>query len=182
MKTKKLLLTVVIAAFTASIFTVEARQKAYNYYQHGYWGNIEAHAGAMLGGGCDIGVSTTHGFCIGHGLAMGIGTGLYFDLAGYYYFLNVPIFLETKYSPLKQIYSPFVSLRTGFSINDLYDTGFYLSPAIGIDYKWFSLFMRYSFNLCPQTVYISIPEMNINTNAVANVKSHAMSVGFAFNF
>ncbi len=182
MKAKKLLLTVMIALFTASVITAEARNKAYNYYNPGYWGNIEAHAGAMFGGGSDIGVSTTHGFCIGHGLAMGIGTGLYYDLAESYYVITVPIFLETKYSPLRQIYSPFVSLRTGFSINDLYDTGFYLSPAVGIDYKRFSLFMRYSFNLCPTKVSISIPEMDINTNAVANIKSHSMSVGFAFNF
>lgn len=177
---KFLLLTLAIVAFVVNVDAQE--RKPYNYYRAGYWGNIEALGGVTFGGGSDIGFSTVHGGRLGHGVAMGLGLGFYVDVNSVCYTFNIPVFLETKYSPMKGGRSPFVSLRTGFSFTDYAIPGFYLSPALGIDLKRFSLFVRYGFNLYPLMVDVSIPDLDIETNTRAYLKSHALSIGFAVNF
>lgn len=177
---KFLLLTLAIVAFVVNVDAQERRP--YNYYRAGYWGNIEALGGVTFGGGSDVGFSTVHGGRLGHGVAMGLGLGFYVDVNSVCYTFNIPIFLETKYSPMKGGRSPFVSLRTGFSFTDNAIPGFYLSPALGIDLKRFSLFVRYGFNLYPMMVDVSIPDLDIETNTRAYLKSHALSIGFAVNF
>ena len=113
---------------------------------------------------------------------MGIGAGLYLDVQELYYVYNVPIFLETKYSPMKSGLSPFVSLRTGFSITDSLTTGFYLSPAVGVDLRRFSLFIRYGYNLFPMSADISFPDLDMNINTKAYLHAHSLSLGVAVNF
>lgn len=182
MKKSLVILLIALFAFTQN---ADAQKRKYNYYDKGYWGNIEAVGGVVLsggGGGSDIGISTVHGGRLGHGVAMGIGAGVYIDINNLYYAFNIPVFLETKYSPMKGGKSPFVSLRTGLSITDNLATGFYLSPAVGVDLGRVSLFTRYGFNLFPMNVDIDIPELDMNINTVANIKTHALSIGLAVNF
>lgn len=178
---KKSLLVLIIALFAVT-FSADAQRMKYNYYKPGYWGNIELNGGALLSGGSNIGFSTVHGGRIGHGLAVGIGAGMYIDVQEQYYVFNVPVFLETKYSPIRGGKSPFLSLRTGFSVTDILITGFYLSPALGVDLGHFSLLLRYGFNLFPTSVDISIPDLNINTTTKAYLKTHSLSLGIAVNF
>ena len=181
---KRTLLILLIALMTFATDGVAQRTR-YNYHDTGYWGNIDVNGGVVLsggGGGSNIGISTVHGGRLGHGIAMGLGLGFYVDINNLYYAVNVPIFLETKYSPLKSGKSPFVSLRTGLSITDNLNTGFYLSPTIGVDLGRLSLFARYGFNLFPMSVDIDIPDLDTNIKTTANVKVHSLSVGFAVNF
>lgn len=181
---KKSLAILIIALLTFA-YSADAQTRKYNYYKTGYWGNVEALGGVVLsggGGGSDIGISTVHGGRIGHGVAMGLGVGFYVDINALYYAVNVPIFLETKYSPIKGGRSPFISLRTGLSVTDNLDTGFYLSPAVGVDLGRLSLFARYGFKLFPMSVDISFPELDAEITTTANIMVHAISVGIALNF
>ncbi len=181
----KRVILILLVAITAFATDAEAQQTKYNYHKTGYWGNLEAEGGVLLcggGGGSNIGVSTVHGGRLGHGVAMGLGVGFYVDINNFYYAVNVPVFLETKYSPLKSGKSPFLSLRTGFSVTDNLDTGFYLAPAVGVDIGRLSIFARYGFNLFPTSVDISFPELDVDISTTANIKTHTMSVGLAINF
>ena len=178
---KKSLVILIIALFVGA-YSAEAQKTKYSYFKPGYWGNIELNGGALLSGGSNIGFSTVHGGRLGHGVAMGIGAGLYLDVHELYYVYNVPIFLETKYSPMKSGLSPFVSLRTGFSITDSLTTGFYLSPAVGVDLRRFSLFIRYGYNLFPMSANISFPDLDMNINTKAYLHAHSLSLGVAVNF
>lgn len=175
-------LLILILALTALTFNAEAKKKVYNYHSPKYWGNIELLGGTVFSGSSNIGISTVHGYCLGHGVSMGLGLGVYLDINEMYYLYSVPMFLETKYSPLKKGASPFVSLRTGFNITDGLGTGFHLSPALGIDIKRFSLFVRYGLNLFPVSVDIDFPDENIDVTTTANLKVHSLSIGFAVNF
>ena len=175
-------IALLIVALLAFNLNVEAQTTKYNYHKSGYWGNVEASGGVTLGGGSDIGLSTVHGGRLGNGLAMGIGAGLYLDVQELYYVYNVPVFLETKYSPMKGGMSPFVSLRTGFSVTDYLATGFYLSPAVGVDLRRFSLFIRYGFNLFPMSADVSFPDLDMNINTKAYLHAHSLSLGVAVNF
>lgn len=174
-----IILLIAILGFT---YNVSAQKNRYSYHNTGYWGNIEAVGGTLLTGGSDIGISTVHGARLGNGLAMGIGVGIYCDINERYYVYSIPIFLETKYSPLKNSKSPYISLRTGLSVNDYQYTGFYLSPSIGVDINRLSLFVRYGMNLYPMNIDIDIPSSDININTNANIRAHTLSVGIAVNF
>ena len=178
---KKSLVILIIALF-AGIDSAEAQRAKYSYHRPGYWGNIELNGGALFSEGSNIGFSTVHGGRLVHGFAMGIGAGLYVDVWELYYVYNVPIFLETKYSPMKSGLSPFVSLRTGFSITDYLATGIYLSPALGVDLRRFSLFIRYGFNLFPMSADVSFPDLDMNINTKAYLHAHSLSLGVAVNF
>lgn len=178
---KKCLLILVVALFAVT-YSADAQKRKYSYYKPGYWGNIELNGGALLSGGSNIGVSIVQGARLGHGVAMGIGAGMYIDVQEMYYVYNIPVFLETKYSPMKGGMSPFVSLRTGFSVTDYLATGFYLSPAVGVDLRRFSLFVRYGFNLFPMSADISIPDLDMDINTKVHLKTHSLSLGAAINF
>lgn len=181
----KRVILILLVAMVSFATDADAQQTKYNYHKTGYWGSVQAEGGAVLcggGGGSNIGISTVHGGRLGHGVAMGIGLGFYVDINNFYYAVNVPVFLEAKYSPLKSGKSPFVSLRAGFSVTDNLDTGFYLAPAVGVDLGRVSLFARYGFNLFPTSVDISFPELDTNITTTANIKVHSMSIGVAVNF
>ena len=178
---KKSLVILIIALF-AGAYSAEAQKTKYSYFKPGYWGNIELNGGALLSGGSNIGFSTVHGGGLAHGLAMGTGAGSSGAVWESYYVYNIPIFLETKYSPMKSGLSPFVSLRTGFSITDSLTTGFYLSPAVGVDLRRFSLFIRYGYNLFPMSADISFPDLDMNINTKAYLHAHSLSLGVAVNF
>lgn len=178
---KKTLLILMVALVTF-VTDAEAQRAKYSYHRPGYWGNIELNGGALLSQGSNIGFSTVHGGRLGHGIAMGIGAGLYLDVQELYYVYNIPIFLETKYSPMKSGLSPFISLRTGFSITDNLATGFYLSPAVGVDLRRFSLFIRYGYNLFPMSADVSFPDLDMNINTKAHLHVHSLSLGVAVNF
>ena len=178
---KKTLLILMVALVTF-VTDAEAQRAKYSYHRPGYWGNIELNGGTLLSGGSNIGFSTVHGGRLGYGIAMGIGAGLYLDVQELYYVYNVPIFLETKYSPMKSGLSPFVSLRTGFSITNNRATGFYLSPAVGVDLRRFSLFIRYGYNLFPMSADVSFPDLDMNINTKAYLHAHSLSLGVAVNF
>ena len=175
-------LLILIVALLAVTYSADAQKRKYDYYKPGYWGNIELNGGVLFSEGSNIGFSTVHGGRLGHGLAMGIGAGLYVDVWELYYVYNVPVFLETKYSPMKGGMSPFVSLRTGFSVTDYLATGFYLSPAVGVDLRRFSLFIRYGFNLFPMSADVSFPDLDMDINTKAYLKTHSLSLGVAINF
>ena len=178
---KKSLVILIVVLF-AGAYSAEAQRAKYSYHRPGYWGNIELNGGALLSQGSNIGFSTVHGGRLGHGLAMGIGAGLYVDVWELYYVYNVPVFLETKYSPMKSGLSPFVSLRTGFSVTDYLATGIYLSPAFGVDLRRFSLFIRYGFNLFPMSADVSFPDLDMDISTKAHLKTHSLSLGVAVNF
>ena len=177
-------LLLIIVALTFITVGASAQTTKYNYHKRGYWGNIEAAGGVTLGGGSDIGISTVHGARLGHGVAVGMGVGFYVDVNSVVSTFYVPVFLETKYSPFKSGRSPYISLRTGLSINEWAMPGFYLAPTLGCDIGRFTFFMRYGLNLYPTTVDIDInsPEVDIELTAPANIKTHALSIGFGLNF
>ena len=181
MKKSIALLIVALLAFSLS---VEAQTTKYNYHKSGYWGNVEASGGVTLGGGSDIGLSTVFGGRLGNGVAIGMGLGLYVDVNSVVSTFYIPVFLETKYSPFKSGRSPYLSLRTGFSINEWAMPGFYLAPALGCDIGRFSFFMRYGLNLYPVEVDIDItaPGVEIETTGTAHIKTHGLSLGFGINF
>ena len=178
---KRVLLILVALTFITMGASAQTR---YNYHNTGYWGNLEATGGVTLGGGSDIGVSTVHGARLGSGVAVGMGVGLYVDVNSVVSTFYVPVFLETKYSPFKSGRSPYISLRTGFSINEWAMPGFYLAPTLGCDIGRFSFFMRYGFNLYPVTVDIDInsPDVDLEFTAPAHLKTHALSIGLGLNF
>lgn len=74
---KKLAIIILLSMIALSS---EAKKDQYDYRTPGYWGNVELNAGALLGGGSNIGFSTTHGYCIGYGVSMGLGVGLFYDV------------------------------------------------------------------------------------------------------
>ncbi len=102
------------------------------------------------------GISSSHGFSFGNGLYVGGGAGFRAELtkqagaqgsnwnASYF----VPIFADIKYSFMKTLASPFVSLRGG-AIADITNLGVrtFASPAVGLDIARFSLKVGYEYQL-----------------------------------
>ena len=106
---KKSLVILIVALFAVT-YSADAQKRKYDYYKPGYWGNIELNGGALFSEGSNIGFSTVHGGRLGHGLAMGIGAGLYVDVWELYYVYNVPVLskssMEVVQYPLMLIISP----------------------------------------------------------------------------
>ena len=73
-------LLILILALKALTFNAEAKKKVYNYHSPKYWGNIELLGGTVFSGSSNIGISTVHGYCLGHGVSMGLGLGVYLDI------------------------------------------------------------------------------------------------------
>ena len=118
------------------------------------------------------GITSSHGFSFGNGLYVGGGAGFGAELtknttamtsvsdgvidqensyttesdwnASYF----VPVFADIKYSFMKTLASPFVSLRGG-AIADITNLGVrtYASPAVGLDIARFSLKVGYEYQL-----------------------------------
>jgi hypothetical protein len=106
-------------------------------------------------------------------------------LKAVHHLISVPFFMEAKYLLLDSSKSPYISLRTGFSITDKLSTGAYISPSIGVNINRFSFFLRYGMNLYPTDVKLYIPSVDddlleVNTGAIVFV--HTLSVGVALNF
>ena len=102
------------------------------------------------------GITSSHGFSFGNGLYVGGGAGFGAELtkkaktpesnwnASYF----VPVFADAKYSFMKTLVSPFVSLRGG-AIADITNLGVrtFASPAVGLDIARFSLKVGYEYQL-----------------------------------
>ena len=121
-------------------------------YERGYRADIElSWAGKSVWG-----IASSHGFSFGNGLYVGGGAGFGADLtkqadtsgsswnASYF----VPVFADVKYSFMKTLASPFVSLRGG-AIADITNLGVrtFASPAVGLDIARFSLKVGYEYQL-----------------------------------
>ena len=121
-------------------------------YDRGYRADIElswAHKSVW-------GITSSHGFSFGNGLYVGGGAGFGAELtkqadtsesswnASYF----VPVFADIKYSFMKTLASPFVSLRGG-AIADITNLGVrtFASPAVGLDIARFSLKVGYEYQL-----------------------------------
>ncbi|MBO7264337.1 MAG: hypothetical protein J6U93_07450 [Alistipes sp.] len=177
-------IVVCIITLFAIGYSANAQSREYNYSDMGYWGNVELSGGALFPGG-EIGVSTTNGCRLGNGWAMGIGVGYYLDLQAVHHLISLPFFMEAKYSLHDSNISPYMSLRTGFSITEKLTTGAYISPSIGVNINRWSFFLRYGMNLYPTDVQLFISSVDddlleVNTTAIAFV--HTLSVGVALNF
>ena len=180
---RKALLILLFAMFLLP-GSADAQNRERGYSDVGYWGNVELLGGALFPGG-EVGVSTTHGCHLGNGVSMGLGAGFYCDLKAVHHLISVPFFMEAKYSLLDSSKSPYISLRTGFSITNKLSTGAYISPSIGVNINRFSFFLRYGMNLYPTDVKLYIPSVDddlleVDTNAIALVQT--LSVGVALNF
>ena len=121
-------------------------------YERGYRADIElSWAGKSVWG-----IASSHGFSFGNGLYVGGGAGFGAELtkqadtsesswnASYF----VPVFADVKYSFMKTLASPFVSLRGG-AIADITNLGVrtFASPAVGLDIARFSLKVGYEYQL-----------------------------------
>ena len=121
-------------------------------YERGYCADIElSWAGKSVWG-----IASSHGFSFGNGLYVGGGAGFGAELtkqadtsesswnASYF----VPVFADIKYSFMKTLASPFVSLRGG-AIADITNLGVrtFASPAVGLDIARFSLKVGYEYQL-----------------------------------
>ena len=121
-------------------------------YDRGYRADIElSWAGKSVWG-----IASSHGFSFGNGLYVGGGAGFGAELtkqadtsesswnASYF----VPVFADIKYSFMKTLASPFVSLRGG-AIADITNLGVrtFASPAVGLDIARFSLKVGYEYQL-----------------------------------
>ena len=121
-------------------------------YERGYRADIElSWAGKSVWG-----IASSHGFSFGNGIYVGGGAGFGAELtkqadtsgsswnASYF----VPVFADIKYSFMKTLASPFVSLRGG-AIADITNLGVrtFASPAVGLDIARFSLKVGYEYQL-----------------------------------
>ena len=121
-------------------------------YERGYRADIElSWAGKSVWG-----IASSHGFSFGNGLYVGGGAGFGAELtkqadtsesswnASYF----VPVFADIKYSFMKTLASPFVSLRGG-AIADITNLGVrtFASPTVGLDIARFSLKVGYEYQL-----------------------------------
>ena len=121
-------------------------------YERGYRADIElSWVGKSVWG-----IASSHGFSFGNGIYVGGGAGFGAELtkqadtsgsswnASYF----VPVFADIKYSFMKTLASPFVSLRGG-AIADITNLGVrtFASPAVGLDIARFSLKVGYEYQL-----------------------------------
>ena len=121
-------------------------------YERGYRADIElSWAGKSVWG-----IASSHGFSFGNGIYVGGGAGFGAELtkqadtsgsswnASYF----VPVFADIKYSFMKTLASPFVSLRGG-AIADITNLGVrtFASPTVGLDIARFSLKVGYEYQL-----------------------------------
>ena len=102
------------------------------------------------------GITSSHGFSFGNGLYVGGGAGFGAELtkntktpetnwnASYF----VPVFADIKYSFMKTLATPFVSLKGG-AIADITNNGIrtFANPAVGLDIARFSLKVGYEYQL-----------------------------------
>lgn len=103
------------------------------------------------------GISSSHGVSFGNGLYVGAGAGFSAELtrntaAAYTPQSNwkgsfiTPVFADVKYSFMKTIATPFVSMRGG-AIADITNAGvrLFASPAAGVDIARFSIKVGYEY-------------------------------------
>lgn len=116
-------------------------------YKRAYRADIEL--GASLDRKFDI--TTSHGFSFGNGLYVGGGVGF-----GAEFTPNikaeptylVPVFADIKYSFMKSLATPFVSMKGGASA-DITNSGIrtFANPAVGVDIARFSIKVGYEYQL-----------------------------------
>ena len=121
-------------------------------YNRGYRADIElSWADKSLWG-----ISSSHGFSFGNGLYVGGGAGFGAELtknavtpeSNWNASYLVPVFSDIKYSFLRTLATPFVSLKGG-AVVDITNRGLrtYANPAIGLDIARFSLEVGYEYQL-----------------------------------
>ena len=116
-------------------------------YKRAYRANIEL--GVAFDRKFDI--TTSHGFSFGNGLYVGggVGFGAEFrpNLEAKPTYL-VPVFADIKYSFMKTLATPFVSMKGGTSV-DITNSGIrtFANPAFGVDIARFSIIFGYEYQL-----------------------------------
>lgn len=116
-------------------------------YRRAYRANIELGASLER----KFNITTSHGFSFGNGLYVGggVGFGAEFnpDLKATPTYL-VPLFADIKYSFMKTLATPFVSMKGG-AMADITNSGIrtFANPAVGVDIARFSLQLGYEYQL-----------------------------------
>lgn len=116
-------------------------------YKRGYRANIELSSVLTQ----QLGIASSHGFSFGNGLYVGGGAGFAaefipdFDAVPAYY---VPVFADVKYSFMKTLATPYVSLKGGM-VADITNKGLktFVNPAVGVDIARFSISVGYEYQL-----------------------------------
>ncbi len=155
-----------IAFSCAALFAQKPAYMVNVGYEKGYRADVELSWGESS----IWGISSSHGFSFGNGLYVGGGAGFSAELlrksvaaparevidpefsytpesnwnASYF----VPVFADIKYSFLKDLVTPFVSMKGG-AIADITNTGIrtFANPSVGLDIARFSLMVGYEYQL-----------------------------------
>lgn len=164
---KRFLIVMCAIAFSgAALFAQKPAYMVNVGYEKGYRADVELSWSESS----IWGISSSHGFSFGNGLYVGGGAGFSAELfrksvaaparevidpefsytpesnwnASYF----VPVFADIKYSFLKDLVTPFVSMKGG-AIADITNTGIrtFANPSVGLDIARFSLKVGYEYQL-----------------------------------
>ena len=116
-------------------------------YKRGYRADIELSSALIH----QSGITSSHGFSYGNGLYIGGGAGFGAEFVPDFNAVptyTIPVFADIKYSFLKTMTSPFVSLKAG-GVVDITNTGIraFANPSIGVDIARFSIKAGYEYQL-----------------------------------
>lgn len=150
MKSIKIVLVSVALALLSSVTGFAQSESV--WYESGYKGNVELDAGATLSRTFIVSVLTSHGYSVGNGLYLGVGTGVTINPYDRGNFV-LPIFADVKYSFMDRVCSPFLSMKMGtsFYMEDV-TAGFLLKPSVGVDVGNFSLHIGYGLHTGTETI------------------------------
>lgn len=143
------------------------------WFKRGYRGNVEFDAGATLSRTFIVSVLTSHGYSVGNGLYLGVGTGVTINPNDRGYFV-LPIFADMKYSFMDCACSPFLSMKMGTSFYmESVTAGFLLKPSVGVDVGNFSLHIGYGLHTGTEVIDVLQSEDYIK---------HSLAVGASWWF
>ncbi len=150
MKSIKIVLVSVALALLSSVTGFAQSESV--WYESGYKGNVEFEAGSTLSRTFIVSVVTSHGYRVGNGLYLGVGTGVTINPYDRGNFV-LPIFADVKYSFMDRVCSPFLSMKMGtsFYMEDV-TAGFLLKPSVGVDVGNFSLHIGYGLHTGTETI------------------------------
>ena len=161
----------------ATVLAARDRDRGSIYHSPGYRGNIEYNIGG--GTGFETSLLTTHGYSFGKGLYGGLGLGVGLAPDSYAY-LNVPLFMDIRYSPLKNMVSPFVDFKLGGIYEyELNRVGLMVSPSVGLDIRRWSIFFKYSYRRHTLRMYT---DGAISMSIRGILATHNFALGVAFTF
>lgn len=160
-----------------TVLSARERGRGSIYHSQGYRGNIEYNIGG--GTGFETSILTTHGYSFGKGLYGGLGFGVGLAPDSYAY-LNVPLFMDIRYSPLKNRVSPFIDFKLGGIYEyELNRVGLMVSPSVGLDIRRWSIFFKYSYK---QHTLMMHTDGDISMSIRAILATHNFALGVAFTF